>query len=745
MTDRRHAMLPAADVAGRVRLRATLRRWTGAAAAGIVLAIGWPATQASVPHAAYRSRPFEERIDALVIAGTEDAARAIAQLHALEAEPEVSSADRRSLLFAMGLVEAMNGRTATAGAYADRLLEVQADDPSGRTLAAANLIRAQAAERTGQLDVAAALAQSALPAFEAGCPGAGSDRVDLPCAYRPAWRALQILERRAQSQGLSVSATAHAQAAYTLAEWAGDARRRIINLSALAVYASGRGERELAQRLIGQARHIAAQTDDPADRARVLNTEARLANARGDAQGAVQYYNEALQQATAAHSTRLEATLLNNLSDVYGRMGRAADALRAADRALVLARLHNDIVLERILLNNAGIAKIGLGRIAEGKRDLAQLTNDWAARGETGREASTLLEFGQALANAGDARGALDLYHRERALSAELMRANRSIALKELQTRFESDAREHDIELLARDNALKTAALTNRDLLQRIWWSLAVVMLLAIALVAILYRKVRETRERLEASRLQLQAQSDRDPLTNLANRRHFQDVMARLDGSAGFEGALLLVDIDHFKHVNDQHGHAAGDRVLVEVARRLNEAVRSDDLVVRWGGEEFLILAPRASADQARQVATRVLRVLGRSPIPIGDAADATALRITASIGYGRFPLPPDTTPVPWEQAVNLADMALYTAKNQGRNRAVGIVSATAPTGTALREIESDFDRAWHEGRVTLVQTPGAGRARVGHRRAAGRRPGLIRPTRAPSRRMRPAPARPP
>ena len=62
----------------------------------------------------------------------------------------------------------------------------------------------------------------------------------------------------------------------------------------------------------------------------------------------------------------------------------------------------------------------------------------------------------------------------------------------------------------------------------------------------------------------------------------------------------------------------------------------------------------------------------------------------------------------VTWEQAINLADMALYTAKNQGRNRAVGIVSTTASTAQALRSIEADFDRAWHEGRVTLAQTPG-------------------------------------
>ena len=98
------------------------------------------------------------------------------------------------------------------------------------------------------------------------------------------------------------------------------------------------------------------------------------------------------------------------------------------------------------------------------------------------------------------------------------------------------------------------------------------------------------------------------------------------------------------------------------------------------------------------------MLRSLGQALIHVGGAA----LRVTASIGYARFPLPPYNTGVAWEQAVNLADMALYTAKNQGRNRAFGITSTTASTRSALRDIEADFDRAWHEGRVTLLQSLG-------------------------------------
>ena len=659
--------------------------------------------------APYRPNAWSEQVDALVNQGFEHPEEALSALRAMQAERTGADDAQQELLLAIGTIEAQNGDAAKAGAIADKLRSISPDDPAGLAVAASNLVRALIAENAGQLDVAAALAQSALPALHDGCPGApAAPGARRECHDRAAWRALQILERRAESQGLSVNATAHAHSALLLAEWASDARRRAANLGTLAQYAAERGQRDLAQQLVAQARKLAAQTDDPAARARVRNVEARLARLQGDRQGALRLYEEALALAGRARAPRLEAMLLNNLSDTYARLDRPADALRAAERALVIARRHNDMRLERVLINNTGIAKIGLGRTADGKRDLSRVLELWQLSGETGRQAATLLEFDEALAAVGDARGALELYHRERALTAELMRANRSIALKELQTRNDADARQRDIELLGRDNALKTAALANRDLRQRIWWLLAAVMGLACVLVTILYRRVRDTHRRLEASHLQLQAQSERDPLTNLANRRHFQAVMTTLCVDGGFAGTLLLVDIDHFKHVNDLHGHAAGDLVLVEVARRLNEAVRNEDLVVRWGGEEFLILVAHAANEQAQQMAARVLRILGQTPIAVGSDNNVQSLRVTASIGYARFPLPPYGTQVPWEQAVNLADMALYTAKNQGRNRAVGITSSTAATVEALRDVEADFDKAWHEGRVTLLQTPG-------------------------------------
>ena len=671
-----------------------------------LLACGVPARAA--PETA---NDFEARIDALARSGREHPTHAMAELTALQRERRGSVRERRLLLQAMGGVEVSAGAPARAGAYADQLQALAADDPSGQARASAMLVRARMAEAVGQLDAAAVLAQSALPMFQTGCAGTAAKRtaVSSPeCDYRSAWAALMLLERHAAGLGVTVTATSHARAALDLAEAAGDATRQTSNLALLALLAQGRGERDAALSLMAQARRMAAQSTDPTQPARLGSAQAQLAQLQGDERGSLKLLEEALALAAAVKAPRLEAQLLVNLGDAYARMGRPADALRAAERALPIVRRFNDARSERVLINNIGVAKIGVGRVAEGRQDLAHVLELWQQTGETAHQAQTLLEFGEALAQAGDARGALELYHRERALSAELMRTNRTIALKELQTRNDADARQRDIELLGRDNALKSEALANRDLKQRIWWLLAAVMALACALVAILYLRVRETNRRLAASHLQLQAQSERDPLTNLANRRHFQTVMTQTSVTDGFEGALLLVDIDHFKHVNDAHGHAAGDQVLVEVARRLNEAVRGEDLVVRWGGEEFLIFAPRAAPEQAEQMAARVLHTLCATPIDAGAAVGAAPLRVTASIGYARFPLPPCGVGVSWEQAINLADMALYTAKNQGRHRAVGIVSTTAASTEALRDIEADFDRAWHAGRVTLLQTPG-------------------------------------
>ena len=159
------------------------------------------------------------------------------------------------------------------------------------------------------------------------------------------------------------------------------------------------------------------------------------------------------------------------------------------------------------------------------------------------------------------------------------------------------------------------------------------------------------------------------------------------------------MIDIDHFKHVNDRHGHAAGDAVIVEVSRRIAQAVRSEDLVVRWGGEEFLVFARNVAPDQLQLLAERILFSVGQEPVPTAGGA----LAVTCSIGFAHFPLPPAQLALHWEQAVNWADMVLYKAKAEGRNRAVGIADVQAPSPEALAALLQDLDGACQGGQCPV------------------------------------------
>lgn len=161
------------------------------------------------------------------------------------------------------------------------------------------------------------------------------------------------------------------------------------------------------------------------------------------------------------------------------------------------------------------------------------------------------------------------------------------------------------------------------------------------------------------------------DPLTGLANRRAFLDKMStEISRSHRYDHpvSVLMLDVDHFKSVNDQHGHMAGDRVLAMVGNLLGQSLRSTDFAGRWGGEEFAVLLPHTDLAGARMVAERLRATLASRACPVGrpgpDGASLT-LRVTASIGVAV--LEPGET---WGALVGRADQAMYAAKADGRNR---------------------------------------------------------------------------
>lgn len=165
------------------------------------------------------------------------------------------------------------------------------------------------------------------------------------------------------------------------------------------------------------------------------------------------------------------------------------------------------------------------------------------------------------------------------------------------------------------------------------------------------------------------------DPLTGLYNRQHLQ---GRLEAereraqAGGHRFCVALIDLDHFKHINDRHGHAMGDHVLITFARQAQAVLRETDTIGRWGGEEFLIMLPDTKPVDKAGIALRRLRE-GLRRIPVSE--EAPQMRVTFSAGVAEWAQGESI-----DQLLDRADKALYEAKRQGRDRAVQAPAPPSP-----------------------------------------------------------------
>ena len=157
---------------------------------------------------------------------------------------------------------------------------------------------------------------------------------------------------------------------------------------------------------------------------------------------------------------------------------------------------------------------------------------------------------------------------------------------------------------------------------------------------------------------------STADPLTGLLNRRGVGALLEQVDQADEVRRlSVIMADIDHFKTINDTHGHSVGDGVLRAVAGTLAQAVRASDAVARYGGEEFLLVLPGASGEQARRIAERARASVAREPVRAGEQP----VPVTISFGVAEW-IPGESS----EELIARADRALYQAKGSGRNRVV-------------------------------------------------------------------------
>ena len=600
------------------------------------------------------------------------------------------------MLLAEGSMQVLAGNEAAAEAIATQLSQ----DPLSQ--AQAHLLLALHADQGGRSLQAAENAEKALAALDPPCAQAQLGKpLAKDCDFRSVWAALRVLTRKQQNEGVFSLAEASARRGLELAEAGKDNYLQALSMGSLAMLSLLSGQPEAMHRWIAQG--LKSADGDVLAMAQMKGYEAALASRNNRLDDQRRALEEGLAFATQADAPHLMAYLQVGLADVYVQLRQPVKGIAAAEKTLPLLRALGDRRLERNARHNLVLALIQARQFERARRELAllgEMRKTWSDHAVLIEE---LREEGEAWGAVGQAKEALANFHAERKLSKELVALNRETSLRQLKIKYDSDRKQADLDLLIRDQHLVDKQLANRQLAQYVGWAVAALLALSIGLAAVMVKRVREANKRLKANEALLRAQSERDPLTDLANRRHFLGVMAQ-QAPARFNGALLMIDIDHFKHVNDQYGHGVGDVVICEVARRLSQAVRAEDLVVRWGGEEFLVFAPAVSLDDLAHLAERILRGVGGEPI----ASESGPLRVTVSIGFAHFPLPPSKLELQWEQAVNWADMALYTAKSRGRNRAMGIATVDARDSDALMKIEADFDAACSSERVSLLQVLG-------------------------------------
>jgi len=441
------------------------------------------------------------------------------------------------------------------------------------------------------------------------------------------------------------------QATLMYAKEHGNAIQQVIVLNSLAnLYALMR-EFDKGFEALAEATEVAAKADSPGRMAQLKSTEYALAVSTGQMQRALKAQLAALELERSIGADSLVVYSLINLSDCYLKMRDFRNATVYAVKAIAAAEALNDKTALATARINLGQAYLATGRLAEGKTSFEAGLGEYEQNGDKPELQAVLLEYGQALEHAGDYAAAVKAYHRERTLSDELFEKRRQKAMLELQEKYDADKKQRQIELLERENQVKSAEIDNRRLQQRIWALLIVVFALVSVIVGLLYRKVRHANAQLHEKNQELKQQSVRDPLTGLYNRRHFQDFM------------------------------------------------RETDMIVRGGGEEFLAFLPAIPRSGLDEVARRLLTGIAETRI---DYQDLT-LGAQVSIGFAPYPLAPAGKPMPWERAVNLVDMALYMAKGHGRNRAYGVRGFAGFAQTSMEEIEQNLEQAWRAGFVDM------------------------------------------
>ncbi len=404
----------------------------------------------------------------------------------------------------------------------------------------------------------------------------------------------------------------------------------------------------------------------------------------------------------------VQVITLSNISDYYLNAEQYPRALEYADRAAALAESIGSVEGQIVAMANQGLAVVGMGDVAAGVKQLEQAASIARQQDYVIYEVGLAAELARVLEEDGQYKKALETMHAVAELNERITAQEREKAVLELQEKYDNERKSREIERLSSQAELKKAELDVRSSRQRLWGAIAVALGLAAFLMAQWLRSARQANRRLRKDNASLTEQTVVDELTGAFNRRYFNTLVEQAAASAyrrpemratQSDTGIIVLDIDHFKTVNDTYGHATGDEVLIELVQRLRSLLRDADAVVRWGGEEFVVVLPGTHAAGVQTLAGRILFAIASRPF----STSAGAIDVTVSLGCVAFPALSD---VHWEDAMVLADAAMYEAKQTGRNRAICV--QRMDKSATLDGSHDNLANAHKEGRIVMATVSG-------------------------------------
>jgi diguanylate cyclase (GGDEF)-like protein len=612
-----------------------------------------------------------------------DPERAAQILDAAPPLPADSSESEIDMLEIRGMIYASNTRDDDVDAVVQRL-DALAREGVEAAVRAGRFVRAYSARQHNLF----AKAEIELKAIDINSIGSDTER----------YRVLSLRGHVFRILGQDDASLPFLERAMDLANKMHDDLRTLHAMLSLASIYMDSGNFDRATVLLKSARSLAIRLGDETG---LVETEERvsdIADRRGDRTEERRAALAGLEHAKRSGSSKWLELALLNLGDSYLKTHDYAESLKYTKQALPIILRTNHHDAEQIGLFNEGLAYIGLGSMKAGEK-LAEGAITTTLAGSDFLDAKELLrEYADALEHAGYLMMAIQVYHRYDEISEKFMTSTRQRAFLELSAQFDDERKARELELLRRDNDLKVSEMRGQRLQQQLIIAAAMFIALICAALVWAVARVSKVNERLRFS-------SEHDALTGLSNRRYFNERVLAVDGGRPVWGCVLLADLDHFKRINDTHGHPAGDAVLAAISQRLSAALRENDKLVRWGGEEFLaVLGPMTPA-QADLTAERLLQAVRREPV----TWNGHMIQCTISIGYASFPMAGSATDISLDSAISLVDKALYVAKRRGRDRACLIKVVSARDDKELTRISSEFETATRDRRVQLVEILGA------------------------------------